>query len=956
MRSSQRVWYCQKALGPQVWASIIGAALTLVGTHHAYGFDECGASANGGTVTCTSAGNPYASGIAYSYDDFTLNLQSGVNVVPLAPQSAVQIFGGSSGTTQTVNLDTSVIITSLGAGLEFSGGNFNIDVNSAADISATSNPYPGGGFYASSAIDALINQGNISIQSSGTLSGSGEFSSGISVGTNLGDIDIITNGQITTTGEHSPAIGAGVYTIGSGGAFTVGVGNVNIQNSAILQTAGADSHGIEAYTSDGDLTVNNDGDISTTGDYAHGVLAHVGTDLGSGGSGNASIANNALIQTSGLNAFGVSLYLSNGSHGTITNDGDISATGTNFTQGILVSSDLGLGSTVTINNSGIITGGQDFGGAIYGYGLQQFVVNNAGTLQAVSDTVINAANEQTLVSNTGEIIGRIETGNPYDASTSTPYAHTFVLTNETTGVFTARGDSSFGSQSDTFNNLGLFRLADSGGADSVSLDGLEVFSNSGVVTLSDSHTGDILTFGGNFTQVSGGVLSIDVDPQTGQADLINVTGTASLAGTLRVNQINAGPAPGFQEITILHADGGITDNGITIVNTGAITYSLLFPNPNDLALALGVMVDFAPDGMNRNQTALGNNVNAIQAAGGSSAFQPVVTALSSLPDVPSLAAAYNALSPELYLKTQVAALFSSLSFADNLMSCRVRDGGYAIVREGQCIWAEASGRFLNQDQTRQSLGFDEDAWRFAAGAQFAIAAGTHINVAAGYENGALTSDSARADVDRAMAGIAVKHQMGPLMLSAALTGGYGWHDDKRALAFDGFSAVARADHDVSFVAGRLRAAWLHQMGGWYVKPMADIDVTLVRASGVRETGGGGAALSVASQSDTFVSFSPAIEIGSEVRAGGGLHLRPYARAGMTVFSDTDLAVSSQFLAAPAGVPGFSTLTQIDRVVADVSAGVDLLGASGMTLRLGYDGRFGDTMREHSIGAKATFPF
>lgn len=775
---------------------------------------------------------------------------------------------------------------------------------------------------------------NLSVTAQGSISTTGDFAYGIlaRTGGSTSALDVANSASISTSGDNAGGINA--YTTGAGSAlmvvnsgsilatngnygisaFTNGEGsNISFHNSGTINATGFGAEGMQVVSSGigSSISATNTGNITTSGQFAHGIVV-----VTNAADSPLQLSNSGNISTSGFADGIIARTVGQNSPLHLASSGDITLAA-DAVHAILARADL---SPISVQvTDGNIRGGT--GSAIYLFegGANTLDIGTTAVLSAYSNSAIGADIGNDTVNNSGLVIGNVN----------------------------------LGSGANAFNNLssGLFEM----GA-SVNIGAGNVLTNDGALSPGGEgaiHTTEVT---GHLVQSAAGSILIDVDPMTGQADLINVSGTASLAGTLRVNPINAGPAPGFQEITILHADGGITDNGITIVNTGAITYSLLFPNPNDLALALGVMVDFAPDGMNRNQTALGNNVNAIQAAGGSSAFQPVVTALSSLPDVPSLAAAYNALSPELYLKTQVAALFSSLSFADNLMSCRVRDGGYAIIREGQCIWAEASGRFLNQDQTRQSVGFDEDAWRFAAGAQFAIAAGTHINVAAGYENGSLTSASARADVDRAMAGIAVKHQTGPLMFSAALTGGYGWHDDKRTLAFDGFSAVARADHDVSFVAGRLRAAWLQQMGGWYVKPMADIDVTYIHASGVRETGGGGAALSLASRSDTIVSFSPALEIGSEIRAGGGLLLRPYARAGMTVFSDTEFAVTSQFLAAPAGVPGFSTLTEVDRVVADVSAGVDLLGTSGMTLRLGYDGRFGDTIREHSIGAKATFPF
>jgi len=80
------------------------------------------------------------------------------------------------------------------------------------------------------------------------------------------------------------------------------------------------------------------------------------------------------------------------------------------------------------------------------------------------------------------------------------------------------------------------------------------------------------------------------------------------------------------------------------------------------------------------------------------------------------------------------------------------------------------------------------------------------------------------------------------------------------------------------------------------------------------------------------------------------------RAGATFFSNTDFEVASQFAGTPLGVLGFTTTTSIDRVVGDVSLGVDILGTNGSNLKLNYDGQFGDTTRQHSFGGRASFKF
>jgi hypothetical protein len=43
-------------------------------------------------------------------------------------------------------------------------------------------------------------------------------------------------------------------------------------------------------------------------------------------------------------------------------------------------------------------------------------------------------------------------------------------------------------------------------------------------------------------------------------------------------------------------------------------------------------------------------------------------------------------------------------------------------------------------------------------------------------------------------------------------------------------------------------------------------------------------------------------------------------------------------------------------LANVGAGVDVIGSEGASFRLYYEGRFGGTVEEHAGGIKATLPF
>ena len=101
-----------------------------------------------------------------------------------------------------------------------------------------------------------------------------------------------------------------------------------------------------------------------------------------------------------------------------------------------------------------------------------------------------------------------------------------------------------------------------------------------------------------------------------------------------------------------------------------------------------------------------------------------------------------------------------------------------------------------------------------------------------------------------------------------------------------------------------------------------------------------------------MSREPSVRSGA---VGGGV-TRAFVKGGAT-WRDTDTFITTAtFAGAPVGALPFSVNTRIDKLVADIGAGVDLIGSSGMALRLQYDGQRGESTTIHSGSAKISVPF
>jgi outer membrane autotransporter protein len=601
-------------------------------------------------------------------------------------------------------------------------------------------------------------------------------------------------------------------------------------------------------------------------------------------------------------------------------------------------------------DGGRVVGGSGSAAGVHLIGGGNNNLTNSGTIMAANGLAGTAVLGETIPAGIISVTTATPAGILQNLTLSNP---TPVIGNNTinnAGLIV--GNVDLGPGANTFNNHTGATL--NPGA-MVKLGAGNTLNNSGDLSPGGKGVIQTTTLTGNLVQTSSGKLTVDVDPAAGRADRINVSGTARLAGQAVVNPINTS-TPSAAPLTILHADGGVTNAGVTLVEPATVTYQLKFPDPNDVALQTAV--DFAPFGLNRNQTAIGQNFNAIQAAGIPPALLSVTQALISLPDVQSLGQAYDQLSPETYADDEIAQYFAGLHFADSMMSCSVPDGRYAFISEGQCMWARVGGRFLNLNPTAQNLGFSETAFQLTGGAELTLQPDWFAEFALGYDRAnEATSDSlATSHGDRLHAGGAIKYNPGPLLLSAAIYGGYGWYDTSRQMNFDNFGALAQSNSTIRHIGGQLRASYLLDQGSWYVKPLIDLDLTHIALNGFSEHGAVGANLIVSGTDNTLFTGSPAVEIGTQMEMPDGNFLRPFARAGLTAFNNTNFGVSAMFAGAPAGVASFRVATGIDAVLGDVSVGANLLSRDGWSLKLSYDGHYGSRFRDSGFQLKASIRF
>ena len=939
----------------------------------------CSGNLSGG-VSLFNGGGPFE----------VLNVQSlTANIAPAAGVTGIEF---SSNGSVTVNAPFSITTTDAD-GIFASSNAGTVTITSTADITTFGSGSTG---IQGSAQDALL-----TITSSGRIVTSGNNAFGIAAGTVYGPVTVNSTGDITTSGTFSAGINVG--SIGQPGTTE---GAITINSSGTITTPGISAIGINASSVYGPITINSSDNIAVSGAASIGINAQTQGNVFITSSGNitagpdSSVAILALSQSANVTITatgdiatarqtGIGIYARAAQTASVFASGNISTSGDNA-PGIAASGYTGTGVVAT---GRITTTGADSAGiSAYGAGAVQILstgritttgdasdgisavsINGAVQILSTGDVTATGVDSSAirafgytgnLVTNTGTLVGGlcacsgvgvymvsngdntlINSGSISALSGMAIYAAAMGGTNTVQNFGTITGDvvllgpSVFNNHPGALFNSGAFVQAG-------------LVTNEGTIAPGGQGVIEQTLLGDQFVQTRTGTFAVDINGPT--SDQIVVADTAQLAGVVAVNVTSLPPIAAGPYI-ILTAANGVTDNGLGLLASPALHATLLFPDPN--TVELGIAVDFNATGLNRNEAALGGHLNAAFLAG-SGGLTPLLLGLLNTVGLNDYKAALDQLLPEIYQDGQIAALYANLAFANALLSCRVNGPDTAsVVREGQCLWAGATARFLDSASTFQQIGFSESAGLFAAGAQVALDDVWRLGFAAGYQTSSVhTATGASSEGEQAHVGAALKYNSGPLLLAGALTAGRAWNDTKRPMAFGGFTGVAKGDQLIDVFSGTMRAAYVFGTPSLYLKPMIDAGATRILPDDLQESGGNGAALIVQGSAQTVFTVTPALEVGTEWWLSNGTLVRTFVRGGVTWYGGADLSLAASFAAAPDGVAPFSVLTLMDDVMGVFGAGLDIIDKQDSTLRITYDGQFGQTKQIHGVGIKGGVKF
>jgi outer membrane autotransporter protein len=257
-----------------------------------------------------------------------------------------------------------------------------------------------------------------------------------------------------------------------------------------------------------------------------------------------------------------------------------------------------------------------------------------------------------------------------------------------------------------------------------------------------------------------------------------------------------------------------------------------------------------------------------------------------------------------------------------------------------------------------AFGYDGDVYTVGVAGQAMLTPVWRLGGIIGYETSDFNGHHGygSAEGGTVFAGLSATRKFGRLSLSAAGVVSHGNFDTTRIPGLTAGGSLASADHDVTSVAGRFRAAYRYDLGAGYVTPMVDLDMIWTNAEGYTESGAGKLSLTVDDSDEFAFVATPAVEAGRNFALGDTLQLRLYGRAGISFSTLDSYQVSARFAAADPAIGSFDSDVAIPDVVGRISAGAELIGMDNVSLDLRYDGAFGSGLTSHAGNLRLNYRF
>ncbi|WP_217677245.1 autotransporter outer membrane beta-barrel domain-containing protein [Falsochrobactrum tianjinense] len=834
--------------------------------------------------------------------------------------------------------------------------------------------------------------GRVVITGNNGAGGSGRRNAVVTLGAdpsfrnNGGDIMLTLNGTVSTEGNN--ASGQIVQSIGGGGGETYLTG---IDHATI--TLGAS----DGSTGDGGaIMLDNIGDMSTAGARSHGLVLQsigggggfIGTDLAAsrvdlllsnsngGEGGNINFTNNGNVLLTGKDSIGVLAQSLGGGGGTV--DGLFHGSAGGRGSGGRIALDL-TGNVLSLGERGIAIMAQSEGrdgadnidvalnGVIVGGRNGQIdasltsnaaaiVIDGGATntlsfstdsfLMALNNRIVSGSSGSERVILNGRAVGDIDLGGGINRMTVSQGAS-----------FYAQNQVDLGSAGELHIDGNLY-LGGVAYLPSTTLNA-RIAASDFQVTENVSQTTALngsLSFSKTATYTADVYFRQDLAAD-GYTDLINVSGDATIAGTVYpvLHQLDR-----LQPLVLINADGVTANNGTTVVGTPVMSYEIGLNGPTGDGSTIDLIphADFRMPGMNRNQTRTAEFIAHMLSGQGSVDMGPMFALIANMQTNAEIIDAIDNLGSEDYAATQVDALYSGYHFARSMADCGYDNFAARMGDSRSCYWLTGSASTLKRDPSLQYRSFETQTSGLFTGIRMPLTEDIYLGVGTGLENFSLASgDRFAADGRRAMLGVSLSKYKGPWEIYGILNGSTAQYDSMRQIDIYGLLAngfpvtggTATVKQRISQANFRLGSAYRFKPDGsaLYLRPALDFDASYLHSGGASESNTA-YGLNLDSTGQWVLAATPSFELGVDTQVTSTFWMQAYLRGELS-FSNKDDVFIDATLAGASGSDGvFHNYSQIGELTGRLDTGLTFYDNDTTTsLTFGYQAQWSGDMVGHT---------